>query len=1109
MSEGSNNTSPQSDDIRERIRQLVADLDHLLPAQAPIKDFVHHNTLHGFQHLPFPEALSSARRLNGARGYLPAERYQAFHAAGRIRSEDLLAVIDETKDLAPQTPIAKLSDATLCQRDVYRAALLLPPAPVSGCQLTWQIEEKRALEHLDARITDETRKRLLAKSREAGLDSEAAATADLWQACLEALHLEHQPLHPEELLDLTPELAESLLDDMLERIPDQNAAPAGVKAIMRQAAHDRLAEQLKQLGRNTTLRDLLLALTGRDLMDEIRKPLIRILSNFLDQGLAARDAERDALGFYNFWRQQVEQDPNWQLQSIRGWRQHLELLESDPLETLISELHRMGLPREQWSGYLQRLALELPGWSGMVLWRHNHPDYEGLETQVRMLDYLAVRLVLERIHAHNLCATQFQLEPSIDMLRWYFRRHHEEYTVREALFSGRLPEYLASRAQRAVNAPPDPERDRGKGRWSYLAQLIWTWRHSGLAQLDDQPTLCQGAWPLFQLAQHLGLCGAELRAMTGKQIDQIFTCVERLDEDRSGFLWLQAYEKNYRDMILNALAQNRGRGTWPDRPQPPLAQLVFCMDDREEGIRRHLEELLPQVETLGAAAHFSVPHNWRGLDDSGVTPLAPVVPTPVIPAHEVCEQPRPETEALAPSHRRWHQRLQQWRRILLQASRRGLLLPGLVSALAAPATLGVLSGKVLMPRRFGEFTSGMRQRLVKPLATRIDFTAPDDSPEASPESPRAGFTDQEQADRVQTLLRSLGLQQGFSPLVAIIGHGSRNQNNPHASAYNCGACAGHFSGPNARLVAAMANRAEVRTLLAQRGIRIPEHCHFLGAEHDTCNDHIEWYDLTEVPTELRPLLQQLRQALAQAARQHAQERCRRFASAPARPDTRQAFAHVAARGLDFSQARPELGHATNACAFFGRRAMSQGAFFDRRAFLISYDASQDPEGDVLERHLLINGAVGAGISLEYYFSTVDNEGYGCGSKVMHNVTGFLGVMEGASSDLRTGLPQQMIEIHEAMRLLVVVEASTDRLTRIYQRQPPLQELVGNGWVQLVAMDPDDGSLHRFLPDQGWVEWRPDETRPLTTVANSADWYLGSDGPLAPALIGNPGETAHG
>jgi hypothetical protein len=179
--------------------------------------------------------------------------------------------------------------------------------------------------------------------------------------------------------------------------------------------------------------------------------------------------------------------------------------------------------------------------------------------------------------------------------------------------------------------------------------------------------------------------------------------------------------------------------------------------------------------------------------------------------------------------------------------------------------------------------------------------------------------------------------------------------------------------------------------------------------------------------------------------------------------------------------------------------MSRGAFFDRRAFLISYDPTRDPDGAILERHLLINGAVGAGISLEYYFSTANNAGYGAGSKVTHNVAGLTGVMEGASSDLRTGLPQQMIEVHEAMRLLVVVEQKTDVVTAIYQRQPPLQELVGNGWVQLAAKDPDSPAIHRFVPGTGWVQWQPPAAR-MPQVARSSDWYLGHREPRPPALL---------
>jgi uncharacterized protein YbcC (UPF0753/DUF2309 family) len=140
--------------------------------------------------------------------------------------------------------------------------------------------------------------------------------------------------------------------------------------------------------------------------------------------------------------------------------------------------------------------------------------------------------------------------------------------------------------------------------------------------------------------------------------------------------------------------------------------------------------------------------------------------------------------------------------------------------------------------------------------------------------------------------------------------------------------------------------------------------------------------------------------------------------------------HVERRALDLSQARPELGHATNAACVVGRRELSQGLFLDRRAFLVSYDPSIDPSGVVLERILAAVGPVGAGINLEYFFSTVDGERLGSGTKLPHNVTGLFGVMNGAASDLRTGLPKQMTEIHEPVRLQLIVEATPEMLTEI-------------------------------------------------------------------------------
>ncbi|MEQ1693896.1 MAG: putative inorganic carbon transporter subunit DabA, partial [Gemmatimonas sp.] len=639
-------------------------------------------------------------------------------------------------------------------------------------------------------------------------------------------------------------------------------------------------------------------------------------------------------------------------------------------------------------------ALALPGWGGMFSRLERHPEDNPDGPPVTLVDFLAVRLLLER--------------------------------------------HAVERACKRAGVSSD---------WSVLRTLVPA--PAPRAEILDASIL----WGIMHAAGVAPTAALAIEDQTLAALWHEYTFCAPL---RRRQLFQNAYERTYRRGILDALFARRALSSDAIRSRP-RAQFVFCIDEREESIRRALEEQHPDYITFGMAGFFGVAIDFQGLYDREPAAYCPVV---VTPGHEVYEQPVYTDLGRHLVSQRWRNRWHAVERRAVAASRSlsgGVGMSFLVGPLSVVKTLA----RVVAPRSSVRFGVQVATSLAPRPATRLSTLRLGDSVQVLEGQKPVGFSLEESIDRVTASLTNLGLVRDFAPIVVFLGHGSTSLNNPHESAHDCGACGGRRGGANARLFADMANRPDVRDGVRKRGIDIPADTWFVGALHDTSDDSVRYYDLERLPQALVARFDEAHEALERARREDARERSRRFHDAPLTVTPEGALLHVEARAAHLAQPRPEYGHCTNSICIVGRRVLTRGLHLDRRPFLVSYDPTIDNDHKILERILAAVGPVGAGISLEYYFSSVDNETFGCGTKLPHNVTGLIGVMNGHQSDLRTGLPLQMVEIHEPMRLLIVVDATPEALLAVAGRQAEVAELVVNEWVQLVSADPDTGAMQVF------------------------------------------------
>jgi hypothetical protein len=883
-----------------------------------------------------------------------------------------------------------------------------------------------------------------------------------------------------------------------------------------------------RLGRELTLYDAVDQLFGTRIGETLNELLIKGLMDFFDEGQSIWRMPGRKRGLFRAWSRIARRNRRLKLRGMDVGAILADI--DEPEVMIHHAMHRLGIPETRWMDCFTLELSKLHGWAGFVRWRAQARHYYWQERNpADLVDFVAVRLVLALALLED-AGRRLKRELSWPAITAFARSHPRECLLRRELNAGTVLPDFAHRVEVALERGDPTridalyrEYERTKTEREACTRALRLRAMAAHAGIPHDQLLAHSDDMLLQLIDGIDAFKPREGMIWTRALEQ--TYISRLVAAIAPRL--QQHDEAGADA---ARIDPTEAGEAPRPKTRPVVQALFCIDVRSERLRRALEDLgdyetygiagffgvplsfiefgkghetalcpavvqpsnvvveMPHTHTEAEHSLYELAHEV--VHDLKNTVLAPYVTVEAVGLLFGLDM---VGKTFAPrAYNTWRQRLESEKpplRLLIdkigedEAHELIAHLQDEMIIRAAERHFGIkreaLTGPMigeLRRRALGEHGSGtaFAQRFEIDASAESMFihslqteyrVNPDQARIQLEHLAKIGFRHQHQAQLVGTALRSIGLTDGFGRSVLVIGHGSTSENNPYESALDCGACGGDQGLINARIFAAMANRREVRELLADDGIRIPDETWFIPALHDTTTDEIAPADLDQLPPEVLTRVTRLREDLTAAGRLCAQERCRELSERGVdSPEI--AARRVKRHALDWTQVRPEWGLSKNASFVIGARRLTRELDLDGRTFLHSYDYRLDRNGRLLENILSGPLIVAQWINLEHYFSAVDNEGFGSGSKVFHNITGRFGVMSGNLSDLRTGLPAQTVlkgarAYHRPMRLITVIEAPLALVQGLLERLYKPRELVQNEWIRLLVLDPESQRIHAF------------------------------------------------
>ncbi len=685
------------------------------------------------------------------------------------------------------------------------------------------------------------------------------------------------------------------------------------------------------------------------------------------------------------------------------------------------------------------------------------------------------RFVMERISLH--CAAYFDLGQALFAYPWKGMTLYQSWLKTASIDNSPAMMGLAQFKKHVAKLPTDPRAaidwavaqlgipeiaiERylhasllGVGGWASWARYL-RWQAQLRGGQDDSLIdllAIRMAWDvlLFEekrsaalIARWRDMLASSMRAPSDKRRD-----AAELDR-----IMLNAMEIGFQRSVISGLAAS---GRSKKIVAKPSVQAAFCIDVRSEVFRRALETVAPAVQTVGFAGFFGIFIEYVPLGASCGNSHVPVI---FNPAYRIYEEVRDGDQAAEEKRRRMRIGISKaWKIFKLSAA----------SCFSFVESAGLLYAVKLLADSFGwsrPVPDPLRQGLDKSTRTGPSLAQRGDLP-------ASGMPEGDRVEHAERILRAMSMTENFARLVLLAGHGSSTANNPHATGLDCGACAGQTGEASARVVAALLNQPEVRRGLEARGIAIPEDTWFIAGLHDTTTDELKLFEAERVPQGLLKDLAQLRQWLEQAGDLTRMQRSALLGVSGL--SDREVESDVRRRSRDWSEVRPEWALAGNAAFIAAPRSRTAELDLGGRAFLHEYGWKEDRGFKILELIMTAPMVVGNWINMQYYGSVVDNQHFGSGNKVLHNIVGgAIGVLEGNGGDLRVGLPMQSLHdgrrwVHEPIRLSVFIEAPREAIEDIIGRHEVVKNLVENAWIHLFQIDGASGQVSKWHPDSRWT-----------------------------------------